>query len=332
MAAVRVTETKVGGFAALAIENEALGYTIVPALGAKLVSLRDRRTGHEWLWRNPRLPLRRVGRDASYVAAADTGGWDECFPSVSPCAYPLDPWRGAAIPDHGELWAQEAAVTVEHDATGGVAIRAAWTGVSMPYTFVRTLTLAPDGATLRAAYAVRNDADHDLACIWSAHPLIPLTAGLRLELPAGAMMHINAGTQGDAPAPGPQPWPPQTALCPFPDLPAPDSGVACKLWSEPLVEGWAELIGAAGRLHFSFDPALLPQIALWVNAGAWAGDGGTPYNNLGLEPCFGAQDSLADAVTRDRRYGILHPGETRTWWLDTTVSSGQSGRVSEVGE
>ncbi len=331
MAAVRVTETTVAGFAALAIENEALGYMIVPALGAKLVSLRDRRVGHEWLWRNPRLPLRRVGRDASYVAA-DTGGWDECFPSVSPCAYPLDPWRGAAIPDHGELWAQEAAVTVEHDATGGVAIRAAWTGVSLPYTFVRTLTLAPDGATLRAAYAVRNDADHDLACIWSARPLIPLTAGLRLELPAGAMMHVNAGTQGDAPAPGPQPWPPQTALCPFPDLPAPDSGVACKLWSEPLVEGWAELIGAAGRLHFSFDPALLPQIALWVNAGAWAGDGGTPYNNLGLEPCFGAQDSLADAVTRDRRYGILHPGETRTWWLDTTVSSGQSGRVSEVGE
>ncbi len=217
MAAVRVTETTVAGFAALAIENEALGYMIVPALGAKLVSLRDRRVGHEWLWRNPRLPLRRVGRDASYVAA-DTGGWDECFPSVSPCAYPLDPWRGAAIPDHGELWAQEAAVTVEHDATGGVAIRAAWTGVSLPYTFVRTLTLAPDGATLRAAYAVRNDADHDLACIWSARPLIPLTAGLRLELPAGAMMHVNAGTQGDAPAPGPQPWPPQTVPLPLPGL------------------------------------------------------------------------------------------------------------------
>ncbi len=321
MAAVRVTETTVAGFAALAIENAAVGLTIVPMLGAKLVSLRDRRSGHEWLWRNPPLPLRRVGREASYVAAADTGGGEECFPAVSPCVYMLEPWRGAAIPDHGELRAQEATVTV--------AICTAWTGVSLPYAFVRTHTLAPGAATVRAAYAVRNDAAHDLDCIWSTHPLIPLTAGLRRELPADTTVHINAGAQGDAPAPSIHPWPPGTTGGPFPDLPAPDLGVACKLWSDPLTEGWTELVGPAGRLRFSFDPTLLPQIALWINAGAWAGDGGAPYNNLGLEPCFGAQDSLADAVTRDRRYGILHADETRTWWLDTTLIVGRVGEWAE---
>lgn len=321
MATVRLTETTVAGFHALTIENDSIACTLVPALGAKLASLRDRRTGHEWLWRNPCLPFRRVGRASSYVAAADSGGWDECFPSVSPCRYPLAPWRGAVVPDHGELWAQEARIETTRDEAGGASIRAALAGVSFPYTFARTISLVPDSDTLRLGYEVRNESAHRLACIWSAHLLIPLEAGMRLDLPAGTIVHVNAGTRGDAPAPSTYPWPPQTGACPFPALPAPDVGVACKLWSEPLREGWAELVGGAGRLRFSFDPVLLPQIALWINAGAWAGAGGAPYNNLGLEPCFGAQDSLAEAVTHDRPYGILPPGEARTWWLDTTLSA-----------
>jgi hypothetical protein len=60
-------------------------------------------------------------------------------------------------------------------------------------------------------------------------------------------------------------------------------------------------------------------LGIWLNLGAWAGDGGAPYYNLGLEPCIGAQDSLADAVTQYRLFETLHPGAERKWWLEVEL-------------
>jgi len=320
VAGVGVTETEVAGFRALEVGNGVIAFTLVPELGAKIASLRDLRSGREWLWRNPRLPYRKVAHDASYVAVGDTGGWDECFPSVSPCAYPLEPWRGVAVPDHGELWSQTAQVETTQSATGGIGLRTMIAGVALPYTFARTLTLEPDTATLRLDYALRNTSGDNLAFIWSAHPLIPLEAGMRVALPAGTVMHLNDGGRGgDAPAGGTYPWPLRAGTLDLSTLPDPDAGISCKLWSEPLSEGWVELATRTGRLRFTFGPALLPQVGLWVNAGGWAGDGGAPYSNLGLEPCLGAQDSLAEAVTTYNRYGSLPPGGTRQWWIEVRV-------------
>src|SRR5204862_453084 len=161
----------------IGVNTGALSLCLIPALGGKINSLRDLRTGREWLWRNPRLPYRRAEPESAYVAVADTGGWDECFPTVAPCAYPSAPWAGAAVP--------------------------------------------------------------------------------------------------------------------------------VKLWSAPLAEGqgWATVQASDGALHMRWDPALLPQVGFWLNLGAWSGDGGAPYYNLGLEPCLGAQDSLAEAVTRQHVFG-----------------------------
>ncbi len=303
MAVVRLTETTVDAFRALTLGNDLIACTLLPDLGAKLTSLRDLRSGREWLWTNPRLPRRRVGREASYVAEADSGGWDECFPSVSPCAYPLAPWRGVAVSDHGELWSQAARVTIGHDAADAPTIRTAITGVGLPYTFARTLSIPPEQATLRLDYELISGTADDLAFIWSAHPLIPLEEGMRVRLPAGTTVNLNGGGRAGGPAPGRYDWPIRSGGFDLTTLPAPDAGISCKLWSDPLAEGWVELASRTATLRFSFDPALLPQVGLWVNAGGWAGDGGTPYSNLGLEPCLGAQDSLADAVTTYNQYG-----------------------------
>ncbi len=60
---------------------------IDPALGGKISSLHL--AGREWLWTSDAIP-RRVpddamrSDDASYVELADTGGFDECFPTVGP--------------------------------------------------------------------------------------------------------------------------------------------------------------------------------------------------------------------------------------------------------
>jgi galactose mutarotase-like enzyme len=204
---------------------------------------------------------------------------------------------------------------------GGVVAAMAVDGVAFPYTFRRTLALAPDTATLRLEYAVQNNGGDPFSYIWSAHPLLRLERGMRVELPEGTLMHLNSVGRGgdDAPVPGVYPWPLRAGSLDLTELPAPDAGVSCKLWSRPLAEGRVRLSAPGGTLSLAFDPALLPQVGLWVNAGGWSGTGSAPYSNLGLEPCIGAQDSLADAVERYNLYRTLAPGETHRWWLEVAM-------------
>jgi len=109
----------------------------------------------------------------------------------------------------------------------------------------------------------------------------------------------------------------------FPTLPETTAERAIKIWSDPLPEGegWALLRAQDGELRMHWDVALLPQVAAWMNFGAWAADGGTPYFNLGLEPCIGAQDSLADAVIQHKLFATIQPHGTKNWWLEIELTA-----------
>ena len=318
-------------------------------MGGKLRSLRDTRTGREWLWHNPRIGYQRMPYGASYVETADTGGWDECFPTVAPCDYPSSPWQGAHLQDHGELWSQPALLEL----VGGgreVGLYTRWEGVLLPYSFERTITLSAGSARIRVEYAVHSHAAAPMQFIWSAHPLLAIEPGMSLRLPPAATFNRGssipadlfpadsglrfpsdpAAAQSAASAPGGMPnvsragmheagasVPP--GVLNLASLPDAGARIALKLWSDPLAEGWAALRARDGELRMSWDPALLPQVGFWINLGAWAGDGGTPYYNLGLEPCIGAQDSLADAVQR-KLFASLPPHGSRAWWLEVELS------------
>jgi len=304
-ASCAISHHRVEGFDALTAETGPLALTLIPALGGKISSLRDARSGREWLWRHPRLPYRRLPHGSSYVRDADTGGWDECFPSVSACAYPSPPWPGAAIQDHGELWSQPAELTVD-EGGGAVWLGTAWPGVALPYRFERTLRLSAGSAAILCQYRVTNLGDAPLDWIWSAHPLIAIEPGMRVELPPGHYHRNIARPAG-------------LGAAPLDPLPGPESRVALKIWSHPLAEGWARVTAADGALHMRWDARELPQAALWMNLGNDAGDGGAPFYNMGLEPCIGAQDSLADAVTEHKIYASLGPGESRSWRLEVEL-------------
>ncbi len=278
-----------------------------PAAGGKLGSLCDKRSGREWLWRNPRMPYAATPPGPSYTATADSGGWDECFPSVAACVYPSAPWAGAPIQDHGELWSQPAELTLS-EAPGTLTLHCRWRGAALPYSFERTLTLSAGAARLRCDYLATNLAAAPMPVIWSAHPLLAIEPGMAVRLPAGARLHQNVAL--------PLGQPP-LSLDP---LPGPEAAAALKVWSDPLDEGWAALVARDGALTMRWDTALLPQVAVWANLGAWAGDGGAPYYNLGLEPCIGAQDSLADAVSVHQLFATLPPHGALSWWLEVELS------------
>lgn len=313
----------VEGFEAIRIQTGAIALTIIPELGGKVSSLCDLRTGREWLWRHPRYPYKRVPHGSSYVNKADTGGWDECFPSVSACPYPSDPWQGAAIQDHGELWSQSPEFEIDEQAET-VALSTRWQGVALPYTFNRTITLDANSSVIHSEYQVQNHADQPLNFVWCIHPLLAIEPGMQLRLPASARFHVAGAFPDDLVTSHENlQYPFAASGLNLPLLPETDSGRAIKIWSDPLAEddGWAALRASDGEFKIRWDVNLLPQVAAWMNFGAWAADGGTAYYNLGLEPCIGAQDSLNDAVNIYNLFASLPPHGERSWWLDIELSA-----------
>jgi galactose mutarotase-like enzyme len=228
------------------------------------------------------------------------------------------------VPDHGDVWSQPwYTETMETDSE--LRIVGGCRTLTLPCTFSRTLTLGRD-ARVGLAYEVRNCGNAPVAFIWSAHPLFALAPGMRLEFPPQTRFNVYS-------APPPTELPLQVNLhWPFAvrrgvhpialdPLPGADAGIAFKIWSEPLVAGWAVLHAPQGALCLHFDVAQIPQIAVWLNAGGWSGIGGEPYYNLALEPCIGAQDSLAEAVLKYRQYVLLSPGESRHWSLEVELQA-----------
>ena len=82
------------------IENDLLRVEVAPSVGGRITSLVDKRTGEEWLWHHPTLPLRRVPAGTAYDPEF-YGGIDEQIPCDGP-----ETLDGVTYPDHGELWTQ----------------------------------------------------------------------------------------------------------------------------------------------------------------------------------------------------------------------------------
>ena len=324
MSRCAISYKKVDNLEVVQVNTGVLSFEIIPELGGKISSLKDLRTGREWLWKNPRLAYKHVPQGSSYIADADTGGWDECFPTVAVCNYPFAPWAGTALQDHGELWSQSTTLEIIENEKG-VTLCTRWHGVALPYTFERSVMFEFDSADLLFEYAIANHAETPIRFIWSAHPLLAIEPEMQLLLPRSARFNRSLAIPKDSITED------NDLRYPFSlevgknkidltSLPEAVSAFAFKIWSNPLSDGWATLRAEDGEFRMFWDVTKLPQIAVWMNIGAWAGDGGQPYYNLGLEPCIGAQDSLEEAITKHNLFGILSPHGRHTWQLEIQLT------------
>ena len=318
-----VTRSTIEGFNSFSIQTGVLELSIIPELGGKVNSLRDTRTGREWLWRHPRFAYKRVPHGSSYTAQSDTGGWDECFPSVAKCEYPSAPWQGAAIQDHGELWSQTAEFEINEQADKMTLLNR-WQGIALPYTFERVITLNEDSSIVHVDYKVVNYADQPIDYVWCIHPLLAIEPGMELHLPESARFNIGGAYPNDlVPLEKKLQFPFAASGLNFPFLPQANAGCAIKLWSDPLPEaqGWTAVRASNGEFQMRWDVSFLPQVAVWMNFGALGMDGGSPYYNLGLEPCIGAQDSLNDAVNQYNLFTTVLPHGSKQWWLEIELTA-----------
>lgn len=262
---------------------------VVPGRGGKIASLRDA-TGREWLL-GPGPVLPPPARGPVSFTAAEMCGWDECVPNVD-----ADVLDGVALPDHGESW-----TTAWSDLGEGTW---GYDGALLPYRFTRRIE--PTATGLALVYTAQATGAEPVPFQWAAHPQFAPGPGARMVL-APEAREVDGVYRVD----GRQPWTPALA-----DAESVDVGEGLKAWVAPETPvPWAALEAADGsRLVLSWDPAVVPYLALWVDAGMFARE-----RVVALEPATGSREALSDSRA-DGRCMVLRPGEPVTWTVQLEVT------------
>jgi galactose mutarotase-like enzyme len=317
-------EEALDGLRLLRGHRDGLEVALLPEVGGKMVSLRSAE-GREWLWQTPRRPFRKPAYGGAFEAY-DISGFDECFPGIGEGPYPLAPWEGVTVPDHGELWTLPWDHAIEDD-----ALTLAVHGVRFPYRIEKRLTL--ESGQVRLDYRLQNLSPFPLRYLWSAHPLFAARPGMRVLMPDGVRVRVDWSKDGRLGGLGAEhDWPstrtPAGEQVRLDMLPPEDAGTADKLYTTrlpPAAEaGWCALDDPATgqRLTLRFDPALVPYVGVWLNLGGWPVTPGTePCYNVALEPCTGFPDRVDEAIRRHEVATLPGKGVVE-WWLtlDPTAS------------
>jgi hypothetical protein len=299
----RVRETRWGPWPALCLEDDALAVTVVPAVGGRVVSLLDHRTGREWLTQGEppsAAALEAWGAEDSVFGGRQSFGWDECLPTVSVCADPTDP--DVRLRDHGDQWGRPSAASV--DAAG--TLTTTWERSRWPITLARRLTLVGDGV-LHADYLLTSRSEQELPILWSLHPTLHLEPGGRVELP-GVTATRTTFVSGWPVGPADElPWPTPATGVDLSIVPAADVLAAAKLYARAnlgrLVApdgAWLEVAGEGAD-----------TMGVWLDHGAWP-LGGPPVHQLALEPTSSPDDQVAEALAHDRAWRLPASGSL-TW-------------------
>jgi hypothetical protein len=273
------------GLSCVGLKTELLELVVVPELGAKIISLKNLRTGREWLAApdSNRALFRNAPGDpftqSTYV------GWDECFPTIDPCR-----WEGRRLPDHGEVWSLP--WTLNESAFAGGAIETEITLPVSPFKLSRSIYIERDQVQLR--YALENLSDKEERFIWAAHPLLATEPGDRLELPPATRRQL-----GD---------PPWLASLQF----ASDHRGWEKQFAGPVEVAAAAIVNdrTGDCLSFEWDPKENDTLAVWLSRGGW-----NNVDQFSLEPTNATHESLAVAAQPPHRCGGIAAGGKLSWSL-----------------
>ena len=287
------------GFEVLLLRSSGLEVAVVPELGAKVVSLKNLKTGREWMYRatNPAKLFRNKPGDD--FALSPLVGWDECLPTISPCH-----WRGRALPDHGEVWS--ASWEIDENAWEQGAIKTSVRLPRSPFKFTRTILA--QGDTLSAEYEVVNLSGEPQEFLWAMHPLLALEKGDQLLLPPEIHGHLN------------HPW--------IHSLDFSCRTKTCdKAYAGPLRQGLAEILNSVSGdcLSFIWDTMDCDTLGIWLTRGGWNG-----HHHVALEPANGAPDSLAVAASEWKRCGLLPPFGKKNWSVQIRLSPSTTQESANV--
>ncbi len=321
-----IKDVQVAGFPGVSLNNETVQVIFVPELGGKMVSLVRVASGYEFLLQ-PQDVGRRYGR-ATYgdrLENFDTSGFDECFPTISACQYPLNP--EVALPDHGELWSVAWRVRKQDECLYLEAMSRA-----LHCRFRKRVRLDEDQVILE--YELANESDQPVFYLWSAHPLLRVETGAEITLPPEVNQmwihwsrQVRLGNHGDLCC-----WPGAVLNGEHQDLSTIrpwSSQTADKLFTNRLKNGYCSLYHPENdeSITFQFDPQQVPYIGLWMCTGGWPETNERGHLTVALEPCSGRPDALEEAYARGES-AQLKPREVRKWWLRLRIKQGRGAHSS----
>lgn len=283
------------------LENDRMLVSLCPAFGARVTTLRDKRTGRDWIGAGPCVGS--AADDAEFGREAATG-WDECFPTVTPCLSR----DGRRLRDHGDLWGRPWDVTAA-SATSVTTLR-----LSAQFGFERTLTLA--GSAVLCQYQVENRSDDPMDYLWAMHALFALTAGDRIELPTGTPCQVTFCT--DRKTQGRIAWPAGAAF-PLDQVQPIDRGFAAKLLVDDGPDVGVRIGDVASSLLITAAKQLAGSTGIWLCYGGWPGANGV--HQVAIEPTSAPADDLAAARAMGRAITI-QPGRSAQWWTRLTLGAG----------
>jgi galactose mutarotase-like enzyme len=308
---------------ALAIEDDTLRVVIVPDMGAKIVSIFDKRRSLEWL----AGPGKRAFKPAPYAAVftdQDMSGWDEMFPTISACPYPQPgQYHGAALPDHGEVWCLPWKTRAQASGgESGACLTSTVQGKALPYRLERRLSL-PEPGVLLMEYTFENLTGERMPYLWSAHPQLLTGDNARVILPDNVSKVMNVlpiGFGWGAPE-EPLAWPEThlpggTVLRPA-HIAGPDLKQARKFFTFPDQRpAWCavERLNERTTLRLEWDPAQAPYLGVWADEGYISA-----FSVAAPEPMTGFYDSLERAVANEKVMWA-EAGEVKNWWLRVKVT------------
>jgi hypothetical protein len=279
------------GYEVFVVRNENLEVSLVPKLGAKIISLVNRRTGREWMScpvGGRKLFPNRLGDN---FAMSTLVGWDECLPTIAPCA-----WKNRRLPDHGEVWSVPWMIDLEAFNRGELK-----TSVDLaisPFHFERSLRLHQNEIHLH--YELENLGDQPEEFLWAMHPLTPIYEGDTFEL-TDETRELLANP----------PW-----------LDSLDFGITqpaySKIYAGPLRESRAAIknLQSGDRMTFSWDTKSNHTLGVWLTRGGWNGQ-----HHQALEPSNGWPDALADACARNQ-CGMIPPRARLNWQVRIQIEPG----------
>jgi hypothetical protein len=273
------------GISCVGLKTELLQLVVVPEIGAKIISLKNLRTGREWLAApDSDRTLFRNDLDDSFTQSTYVG-WDECFPTVDPCL-----WKGRRLPDHGEVWSLP--WTLNEEALSGGAIETTITLPVSPFKLSRSISIERDQMQVR--YALENLSDNEERFIWAGHPLLSTEPGDRLELPSGTREQLGnpAWLESLRFSNGHRGW--------------------VKEFAGPLEVAVASVVNdrTGDRLIFEWDRDENDMLALWLSRGGW-----NNVDQFSLEPTNATHESLAVAAQAPHRCGAVAARGKLSWSL-----------------
>lgn len=275
------------------------------AQGGKIRALRSRRSGRNFLFRDPR----RHPRGRSYLEN-DLSGWDECFPTVGASHAPQ------AL-DHGVLW------------------RSSWTGQrfeqqlltkvvrpnGMPVMLTRILTPVRPNRLL-FDYTFLNLGRDPLPFIYSSHPILALDPNSRIRLSRVHQLLV-LGQNGRLRSGRRQPWPVATAAngetVRLDTHFTPDRQLAGKWFAKGSGPALVTYPRTGEALRWTWDQEKLPYLGIWLSLGIPL-DRERPEPEkwvcAALEPCTSKRDLL------DPNHALrLLPGEPFSFWIQVELLS-----------